>query len=57
MGSNWGGPWTEIKLEVLKRYLQFYTTALKIRNSRESTSMLSPVMDNVKSEMVLVELM
>jgi three-Cys-motif partner protein len=26
---SFGGPWTEIKLEILKKYLKFYTTALK----------------------------
>src|SRR5437762_7350749 len=26
---SYGGPWTELKLEVLKKYLTFYTDALK----------------------------
>ena len=26
---SFGGPWTEIKLEILRKYLHFYTTALK----------------------------
>lgn len=26
---NFGGPWTEIKLEILKKYLDFYTKALR----------------------------
>ena len=27
--SSFGGPWTEKKLEILRRYLDAYTTALK----------------------------
>ena len=27
--SSFGGPWTEQKLEILRRYLDAYTTALK----------------------------
>ena len=26
---KWGGPWTELKLDILQQYLRFYTTALK----------------------------
>jgi hypothetical protein len=26
---SYGGPWTELKLDVLKKYLNFYTDALK----------------------------
>jgi three-Cys-motif partner protein len=26
---SFGGPWTEIKLEILRKYLHFYTTALQ----------------------------
>ena len=29
MRQRFGGPWTLIKLEVLEKYLNFYTTALK----------------------------
>jgi len=29
MASNWGGPWTEIKVDVVTKYLRFYTLALK----------------------------
>ena len=29
MPREFGGPWTEIKLDVLKQYLNAYTTALK----------------------------
>lgn len=27
--GQWGGPWTEIKLDILQQYLRFYTIALK----------------------------
>lgn len=27
--EKWGGPWTQIKLDILSKYLRFYTTALK----------------------------
>lgn len=30
--QRWGGPWTEDKLEILRRYLDAYTTALKYKN-------------------------
>jgi len=32
MRQRFGGPWTLIKLEVLEKYLNFYTTALKKTN-------------------------
>ena len=32
--NAFGGPWTEAKLTILERYLDFYTTALKNQSFR-----------------------
>lgn len=32
--SEWGGNWTEIKLDILKRYLEAYLTAMTDQRQR-----------------------